>query len=530
MLAELAAENDSDAERVMKPVSLLKAAQDKRLLGGVHPLRGPQLKLLETMDAPALLALIKAGRQSGKSTAACLAANANATCRPDLDSILPPTDERFVLVVATDQEQARLTIRRCAGMLERSPLGSLIVDRNADQIVFGLRRDDGMRRVVIRAMPARAAAVRGPSASLVIRDEAAHSQDTGGPADEREIVRALDGCLTPFGSLGKQIWISTPNGQSGLFYETFQQAEDGLLDSAVTFTASTQAMRPDLPRSYFDAKLAQLGQDGFDQEYAALFVVGGGQFFDLRGVPLEDGPARPEDGHSWIAGFDPAFHADRFGVALVGVSREHPGLLVVGRVEGIEPGGRLLSFDRRRAREDRTLSRVSELIEPYSPRIVTDQHQADAVRSYFGRLGVSVKVVHLTGPTQTAAFTSTRTRVMDGSLQLWNQPQLVEELRRVRARDSETIVLPRFGGSHCDVASALALATFEHRGVSDFVSRGRVRFGGGEAGQRMPELDGLQPTPRVRSGVARAPDGPGWSSVPPPGWPGRPGGIRGERF
>jgi hypothetical protein len=49
----------------MKPTTLLEAAKDKRLLGAVHPLRGPQLRLLEAMGSDAMLALISAGRQSG---------------------------------------------------------------------------------------------------------------------------------------------------------------------------------------------------------------------------------------------------------------------------------------------------------------------------------------------------------------------------------------------------------------------------------------------------------------------------------
>jgi hypothetical protein len=208
------------------------------------------------------------------------------------------------------------------------------------------------------------------------------------------------------------------------------------------------------------------------------FVAGGGQFFDLRLVPFEGGPARPEDGRRCVAGLDPAFHADRFGLALVGESVSERGVLLVGAVDAIEPGARLRSIERRRGREDRALERVWELIGPYSPRVVTDQHAADAIRSYFGRLGCSVKVVNLTGPIQTAAFTSTRTRLLDGSLRCWRNPLLVEDLRRVRARDaSEAIYLPRYAGGHCDCVSALALATYEHRGVTG-APPGRAHAGG----------------------------------------------------
>ncbi len=75
--------------------------------------------------------------------------------------------------------------------------------------------------------------------------------------------------------------------------------------------------------------------------------------------------------------------------------------------------------------------------------------------------------MNLTAPLQTQAFNSTRARLIDGSLLLWRHEQLVEELRRVKAKDSEAISLPRFGGSHCDVVSALALACFELRHVTD---------------------------------------------------------------
>jgi hypothetical protein len=218
-----------------------------------------------------------------------------------------------------------------------------------------------------------------------------------------------------------------------------------------------------------NARIAEIGIDSFLQEYGAEFVVGGGQFFDLREIDFENRPAAPGDGVNWVAGFDPAFHGDHFGVALVGVSRSEPGVLLVGVVDGIKPSAtKRRGLGPRRAREDATLEKVLELIAPYEPRIVSDQHQPDAIRAFFGRQGMSVQIVNLRGPAQTAAFTSMRARLMDGSLRLWDHPQLVEELRRVRARESsEAIVLPHFGGSHCDVASALCLATWSHRGVTD---------------------------------------------------------------
>ena len=141
----------------------------------------------------------------------------------------------------------------------------------------------------------------------------------------------------------------------------------------------------------------------------------------------------------------------------------------------------------------RRLRKVAELIAPYEPRtIVSDQHQADAIRSYFGREGRHVKIVGLTGPLQTSMFVETRARLMDGSLRLWKFQPLIEELRRVRAgKTTESIVLPRFGDSHCDVASALALGVHELRHVTDMPEGHAIR--GNRCGplhdDRLPEPD-----------------------------------------
>jgi hypothetical protein len=122
------------------------------------------------------------------------------------------------------------------------------------------------------------------------------------------------------------------------------------------------------------------------------------------------------------------------------------------------------SFDQRREREDATLARAWETIAPYAPtRIVSDQHNSAAIESYFGRRGIPVEIVNLTRPVQTASFVALRQRLVEGSLRCWRHPLLVEELRRVRARDTETIFLPRYGDSHCDTAAALALAVSQAR-------------------------------------------------------------------
>lgn len=406
--------------------------------------------------------------------AACAAVH-NASCRGDLDEMLPRGRVRYVLCAAPGQSQAEEFIRLCEALIDASPVLRGLATVKSDRIDFRLPSG---AKTCIRAMPANSRSVRGLSASLIVLDEFAHFTDTAGPASDERMFEALEPSTRVFRDKAKVLIISTPFGQTGKFSELFMQAESGVLPSAVAVTAPVWAIDVSLDEAWREARRAELGEDVFRQEYGAEFTASGGAFYDLRGVEFEDGPAAPEEGRNWVAGLDPAFHSDRHGVALVGESVHNPGLLIVGAVDAIEPGGKLRSLDLRRGREDRTLARVWEIIEPYAPRIVTDQHQADAVSSYFGRFGVSTRVVNLTGPVQTAAFTSTRTRLIDGSLRLWRHPLLIEELRRVRARDSETIYLPRFGGGHCDAISALALACWELRGATGAVP-GTPRVGYG---------------------------------------------------
>jgi hypothetical protein len=441
-------------------VPLTAAARDPRLLGATLTLRPRQGELLASLDGSERLHLWAIGRQAGKSTLGAIAAVHNAALRPDLDAMVPRGRTRYVLAAAPSEDQAREFVRLCAALIEASPVLAAMATVKADRIDLALPSG---ARAAIKAMPANSRSVRGVSASLIVLDEFAHFTDTAGPASDERMFAALEPSTRVFGEAARVLVISTPFGETGRFYELFQAARAGAMPSARAVHAPVWEIDPSLDEAWREQKRVEIGEDTFRQEYGAEFVAGGGQFFDLRGIELESGPVAPEDGQHWIAGLDPAFHADRFGVALVGESVHMPGVLVTGTIAGIEPGARRQSLEQRRGREDATLGKVWAMIEPYRPRVVTDQHQADAIRAYFGRQGCPVSVQNLTGPLQTAAFTSTRARLVDGSLRLWRHVQLVEELRRVRAKDTEAIELPRFAGSHCDIASALALAVYELR-------------------------------------------------------------------
>jgi Terminase large subunit, T4likevirus-type, N-terminal len=447
-------------------ISLLVAASDPELLGATLTPWPRQIELLRGLDDRAVRThLLAIGRQSGKSTLAAMLAVHNAMLRDDLNGMIPRGRTRYVLVASPSEDQSREFVSLCAGIIEASSLLAPMAEIKADRIDFRLPSG---AHTAIRALAANSRSVRGMSASLVIVDEFAHFTDTAGPASDERLFTALEPSLRVFGEAATMVVISTPHGETGKFYELCQAAEAGTLPAARLTRAATWEIDPSLGEAWRERKRAEIGEDMLRQEYGAEFVAGAGQFFDLREIEFEEAPFRPEDARQWVAGLDPAFHADRHGVVLVGESLTEPGVFLTGSVAAIDPGQRVRSWEARRAREDQTLAEVWAILEPYHAarplKVVSDQHQADGIRSFIGRHGVEVEIINMTAPIQTAGFVSTRARLVDGSLRLWKHPLLLEELRRIRtARAAESVVVPRFAGGHCDAACALALACYAVR-------------------------------------------------------------------
>ena len=195
----------------------------------------------------------------------------------------------------------------------------------------------------------------------------------------------------------------------------------------------------------------------------------GGAFLDSERIAdaiADRGELDPDAANDWVCGLDPAFSSDPFGLALVARDRWEPRRLVLGVARAWKPARRKpTSFEERRALEDTVLAEVADVCLRYRARVVTDQYAARAIVDYLRRRGVGVRTVPMTAASKTAAFAELRARLNDGTLELYEEPTLVAELRRLRTRyaaGSSTVVNPRVGGSHGDLAQALALAVLEH--------------------------------------------------------------------
>lgn len=292
-----------------------------------------------------------------------------------------------------------------------------------------------------------------------------------GDATAAEVWKALHPSTAQFGDGARVIVSSTPFGDAGFFAETFEQARSGALVGAVAARHSTAEVNPTIPAAMLEAERAR-DPESFAEEFEAAFLGSGAAFFDFdRFSTVARDPAEPEEGTAWVAGLDPAFSRDPFGLALLGRDAVAPGRLIMGPVLGLLPGRPEPSGAERAAITERLLGQVKEECCRYRAQAFTDQHENIAVVERLTRAAVPVHVLAMTQGSKTEIYSALRAVLYDGTLELRTDDRLLSELRRVRTRTTgaaRAVVTPRVAGSHGDRAQALALAVW-----------GLTKYGGG---------------------------------------------------
>lgn len=442
-------------------VGLVAACDDPQLFG--FPLWPKQRELLAAVEKGPRLHVWALGRRSAKTTSAALVGLWDCLLRPELDAMVRPGERRYAVAIATNLRQARLFVRAAVSIVERSPLLAELVESVAeDELVF-------VNGTALAAFPCTARGSRGFPISTLLMDECAHFiSETEGPAVAERVFEALVPSTAQFGDAARVIVASTPYGQDGLFATLFQQAVSGELQDAVAQHASTAEANPTLNAAFLKREQAR-DPEAFRSEYLAEFAGSGAAFLDpavIEEAIASRAELPPEAGRGWIAGLDPAFSSDPFGLAIVGRDPSDQRRLVLGAVRRWKPSrSKPASLEEGRAIEDSVLDKVAAVCAMYGARVVTDQFKGRAVVDYLSRKGLSVRAVPMTAASKTAAFMSLRARLNLRALELYEDPDLIGELRRLRSRyaaGSSSVVNPRVGGSHGDLAQALALATFEH--------------------------------------------------------------------
>lgn len=463
-------------------VPLVPACDDPALLN--FPLWPRQRELLASVDASGAprLHLWALGRRAGKTSMCALIAVHQCTLRPDLDKLVRPGEVRNAVVVATNVVQGRVLLAMAKAIVEASPLLRSLVSRETeDGIYFTLPSG---ARTAIRVFPCSSRAIRGFAVSAGVLDEAAHfasEGEIGNAATADRVFQALQPATAQFGGEARLLAISTPYGQDGWFGETFHQAAAGELPGAVAIHAPSVEVNPTLTSEVLAQEEAR-DPESFRQEFGAEFLSPGDAYLDFQRIIVADRPPLPADlvaanqlMRPLVAGLDPSFASDPFGVVIVGRDPERRDRLVVARAVAI--GGRGREFEP-------TMAQVAAVLREHGVgRVVTDQFSAAAVVDRLHRDGFGVTVHQTTAASKTAAFAEVRALLYRDDLEIYGRepggPALVAELRRLRTRftvGQSAVYSPRVGGSHGDLASALSLVAFDQRHARGGAG-GRARAG-----------------------------------------------------
>lgn len=195
-----------------------------------------QKKLLKSKGNCAL----RCGRQCGKSASVSILAAQTALDNPD----------QYILIGARDLDQAEMIFWK---------IKDYIWEKAENQIVgratlHFLQLKNGSK-IVCKAIGDTGEGMRGPTATMIILDEAAFIPDRAWIAIEPVIAVTK----------GRVILLSTPQGKSGFFYDAFQD------DDYEKFHVSAR----DCPRhskTFLDKKEAKLSPIAFATEYLGEFL------------------------------------------------------------------------------------------------------------------------------------------------------------------------------------------------------------------------------------------------------------------
>lgn len=444
----------------MTDVSLMQAINDPDLLGQVKPWP-EQRRILGLVDSGRYREVILAlGRRSGKSLMAALIAVHDAAFR-DLTAYLRQGEARNVVCVASSREQARLLLTYCRELVAGSPLLRDLVETDSGDSLT-IRQPHTGARVSIRALPCSARSGRGLAISSLVCDELSHwtSESEGFQCQDR-VVGSLRPALAQFQSHSRLLVLSTPWGRSDLFFRLFEQASSGEHSDMLAVTLPTRDVNVTLDQAFFDAERAK-DPETFRGEYGAEFLASGASFLGHERITAAVDPDRfelpPDVVVSPVAALDVAFAKDPFALAIVGRDPEDRGRLRLVLARSWRPDGEELGFTA-------VLGEVSEICKRHGVRrVVVDQHASVPVREFLQRQGLLAEERTASQASKSQVFQTLKALLYSGRIELYPHAELIAELARLEVNyqaGGGSVRTPRLGGSHCDLAVAVALACAE---------------------------------------------------------------------
>ncbi len=209
----------------------------------------PDEKQRCVLESTAKRGILNCSRQWGKSTVTAAKAVHRAYTRPG----------SLVLVAGPCERQSAEFLRKASGMVRRLHIKPRGDGDNATSLLF----PNGSRIV---GLPGTEATVRGFSAvSLIVIDEASRVKD--------EMYQSL----RPMLAVGDgDLWLmSTPNGQSGFFYEVWAGGDEEWYRVSATAEECSR-----IPKEFLEEERRAKTAAYFEQEYMGRFTAHEGAYFD----------------------------------------------------------------------------------------------------------------------------------------------------------------------------------------------------------------------------------------------------------
>jgi len=417
------------------------------------PLHLRQAEILDEIYTDGIrTAVLRLGRRSGKGRLAAIVATYEATVNAGAHlAALPRGEQVTIVIVATNQKQARLVHGYVRGFLHRPALAPLLARETIDEIEL-------TTGIVIMTVPCHAASVRGMAIAVVVMDEAAWFTGVdGSPLDAGEVWDALVPATAQFPER-RTLVLSTPRYASGWFAGLVERAESDMFPDMRAWHATTAEMNPSINPRFLEQERAA-DPDNFRREYEAEWDAGVGAVFpaELVRAAVRAGPdfypPRPES--TYAVACDPAFTGDAFGLV---VGHRDGDRVVVDLVRGWH-GSRHAPVA-----IDPTLDEIAAIAGAYGRApVLIDQFAAEAIRQGLAVRGVAVLARPWTNDSKIDAVAAVRRCLYAGALELPDHRLLLAELIGLEQRllPSGRPRISAGGGGHDDYAMGLMALVLE---------------------------------------------------------------------
>lgn len=379
-------------------------------------------------------------------------------------STLAAGEIAVALIVCPDLRLARQTLRFAVGAAEREPtIRRLIDSKTSDSCV--LRRPD--RKVVaLECLPATrgGSALRGRSLVSATLGEPAFFRDESYAVVDDEIFRAVAPRVLPGGMV---VCVGTPWMQSGLLYRTFTKNHGSPVD-AIAAQAPTLLML-DTPRNREAvARERERDPDNALREFDAVFTAAGSAlWFDPQALNASVDESLsltvpPVDGQQHWQGTDLGFRQNS-SASVISQRDAKRGAIVADVIElrpqkaaPLQPSAVVATF-------------VAQARRYRVHRMMSDAWYADAVREHLQGTGISLAAAPAGQTGKVATYAAVRSMLHEGRIRIpAGHHRLIAQIRDTVSRPVSggaiSIMQPRRGAAHGDVASAFVLAMYQAHG------------------------------------------------------------------